>query len=259
MFCAEIQEVVSRISNLPDVQYVYHSQVEIKGERKPLLLILLSEGGSGLPDDLVPLMYRLFREHTGFLFRTYALAFAERQLRLGNLFFIRTCGHANLVYSLPGLHLLPLTEGMDMDRALEVAKGRFQREYTKAVDFKEGALFYVGRGNYAQAAFMLHQAIELAYRLAEMLAIGKEKICHSIAAHQKYINPFIPELGTLFNTEKETIVLQRLDDAYKGVRYGMDYRVSPEQVQRIYAKSEIQLTIVHQLFHTGWEACKTET
>ncbi|MGS2761832.1 HEPN domain-containing protein [Sinomicrobium sp. M5D2P9] len=253
-----VQQIIDKIVNLLEVQYIYLSKVQVKGEEKPLLLILWKEGSSGLSDDLAPLVHRVFQEHTDVLFRTYALSFAERQLREGNLFFIDACKPENLKYSIPGQHLPTLTEGMDMQKALEVAKDRFQKEYSKAVDFKEGALFYIKKSNYTQAAFMLHQSIELAYRLTELLAIGKEKVCHSIANHQKYIRAFIPELGALFHPEEETALLQLLDDAYKGVRYGTNYQISPEQKDKIYTKSEAQLAIVKELFNTKWEACKNE-
>ncbi|UGU15960.1 HEPN domain-containing protein [Sinomicrobium kalidii] len=253
-----IPQIIDKIVNLLEVQYIYLSKVKIKGEEKPFLLILWREGSSGLSNDLAPLVHRVFQEHTDVLFRTYALSFAERQLREGNLFFIDACKPENLKYSIPGQHLPTLTEGMDMQKALEVAKDRFQKEYTKAADFKEGALFYIKRENYVQAAFMLHQSIELTYRLTELLAIGKEKVCHSIANHQKYIKAFIPELGALFRPEEETALLQLLDDAYKGVRYGSDYHITPEQINEIHTKSETQLAIVKELFNTKWEACKKE-
>lgn len=253
-----ISQIIDKIVNLLEVQYVYLSKVQVKGEEKPLLLILWQEGSSGLSDDLAPLVHRVFQEHTDVLFRTYALSFAERQLREGNLFFIEACKPENLKYSIPGQHLPALTEGMDIKKALEVAKDRFQKEYTKAADFKEGALFYIEKQNHVQAAFMLHQSIELAYRLTELLAIGKEKICHSIGNHQKYIRAFIPELGALFYPEEETALLQLLDNAYKGVRYGSDYHITPEQIDKIHEKSEAQLTIVKDLFDSKWEACKKE-
>ena len=253
-----VQQIIDKIVNLLEVQYIYLSKVTIKGEEKPLLLILWQEGSSGLSDDLAPLVHRVFQEHTDILFRTYALSFAGRQLWEGNLFFIEACKPENLKYSIPGQHLPALTEGMDMGKALEIAKDRFQKEFTKAADFKEGSLFYIKKDNYVQAAFMLHQSIELAYRLTELLAIGKEKVCHSIANHQKYIKAFIPELGALFHPEEETALLQLLDNAYKGVRYGVDYRITPEQVDEIQTKSEAQLTIVKDLFNGKWEACKKE-
>ncbi|MBC9794888.1 HEPN domain-containing protein [Sinomicrobium weinanense] len=253
-----IPQIIDKIVNLLEVQYIYRSTVEVKGEEKPLLLILWQESSSGLPDDLAPLVHQVFREHSGVLFRTYALSFAERQLREGNLFFIDACKPENLKYCIPGQHLPTLTEGMDMGKALEAAQDRFQKEYSKAAGFKEGALFYMEQQNHVQAAFMLHQSIELAYRLTELLAIGKEKVCHSIASHQKYIRAFIPELGALFHPEEETVLLQLLDDAYKGVRYGTDYYIRPEQIDKIYAKSETQLTMVKELFRTKWDACKKE-
>ncbi|MGS2739976.1 HEPN domain-containing protein [Sinomicrobium sp. M5D2P17] len=252
-----IPQIIDKIVNLLEVQYVYLSKVTVKGEEKPLLLILWQEGSSGLSDDLAPLVHRVFQEHTDVLFRIYALSFAERQLREGNLFFIDACKSENLEYNIPGQHFPALTEGMDMEKALEVAKDRFQKEYTKATDFKEGALFYIEKQNHVQAAFMLHQSIELAYRLTELLAIGKEKVCHSIVNHQKYIRAFIPELGALFHPE-ETALLQLLDNAYKGVRYGSDYHITPEQINEIHAKSEEQLTIVKKLFNAKWRKCKKE-
>src|SRR5690606_34647437 len=112
-------------------------------------------------------------------------------------------------------------------------------------------------GHIPQTAFMLHQAFELAYRAAERLAMGREKVCHGIGKHQKYIFPFIPELGRVFSAKKELDVslLHLLDMAYREVRYRA-YDVPPEHITVLQAKLEQVLAIVDNEFHTCYYSCK---
>ena len=44
---------------------------------------------------------------------------------------------------------------------LQKTETLFKKEYTKTLDFQEGANFYIEKENYPQAAFMLHQALLL--------------------------------------------------------------------------------------------------
>ncbi|MBC9798082.1 HEPN domain-containing protein [Sinomicrobium weinanense] len=246
-----IQEAINRLTNLLEAQYIYASAMPAGKEERTLLVVLLKEGDPGLSEDVVSLTGKVFREHTGFLLRVYSLPYAERLIREGNLFFIRICQTKNLVYRHPEQHAPAPAKDMDQELALAAAKRNFDSGMARARAFREGAVFFEKKEDYSQAAFMLHQSVELGFRLAELEAMGKEKICHSITGHRKYVKVFIPELYTLFNPEKEeeNNLLQLLDHAYKGVRYSRDFSITPEQLAHISVKSEKQLAILEKLFN----------
>lgn len=254
-----VQEVVNQIADLFKPQYIYAGNMPVGEEDKTLLLVVTEDKATGTPDDRAPVTGKVLEAHTGFLFRLYPQSYVIQQLWEGNLFFLRACVPDNLAYSRPGQHIAAPANGMDMAQALAASRKRFSAELDKVRAFREGAAFFTEKEDYPQAAFMWHQAVELAYRLAELLVMGKEKICHSIAGHQKYIQEFSPELATLFNPEdeKESALLQLLDQAYKGVRYGKDYRVTKTQLDVMADKAETLQERVQQLFNTQVKALKS--
>lgn len=250
-----IQEILSRITALIDAEYVYISDME---EDKKLILVLFSEKTFPRQHDHSSVIADILEGQEGFLLRLYTLQYMKKQMREGNLFFIRVCQSRNLVYSNEEHIELP-SENIDMEKVMAVAKERFETECTKIRAFREGTDFYYDKEDYPQAAFMLHQSLEIAFRLAEILVTGKEKICHSIAEHQKYVRDFIPRLGILFDpgNEEENRLLQLLDHAYKEVRYGYDYQIGKEELLLLQEKYRLLQTEIRELFDAGIKACET--
>ena len=112
--------------------------------------------------------------------------------------------------------------------------------------FKEGAAFFLEKGLYSQATFMLHQYIELWYRYAALFIMGKERKSHSIKELQTYVRSFSTGLGNLFNTEieEEQHLLRLLDNAYISTRYENNYHINKEQILKIQEKADtIQKTV----------------
>ncbi|MGS2761479.1 HEPN domain-containing protein [Sinomicrobium sp. M5D2P9] len=253
-----IQEILAKITTLIDTQYIYASDTGEGEEVKKLILVLFPEEALPRQKDHSSIIAQILGDQEDFLLRLYTLQYTEKQIREGNLFFLRICQDANLVYKNEKRYLKPPSEGIDIGKALAVVGRRFEMEYTKIKAFREGVDFYCDKEDYSQAAFMLHQSVELSFRLVEILMTGKEKICHSIAEHQKYLRDFVPLLGVLFNTEmeKEYRLLQLLDRAYKEVRYGYNYQINKEDLQLALEKYEILQTVVRELFNTGIKTYK---
>ncbi|MGS2762411.1 HEPN domain-containing protein [Sinomicrobium sp. M5D2P9] len=251
-----IEQIIHEIVPLLEVQYIYTFGVEVQGARKNCLLVIQKDADK--PKGDLPSVSAIFAEHPQYLYRIYPESYAKAQLAQGNIFFLHACLPKHLHYSAPGAKAPGLLPAVEMKRVFDKAKTFFQKEYGKVVDFRDGARFYLEKENLPQAAFMLHQAFELAYRTVELFAMGKEKVCHSIANHQEYIRPFVRELEQLFSpeNEQETPLLKLLDIAYRDVRYDRGYHISPEQIAVLQAKLEKVLALVEREFYSRFYGCK---
>lgn len=222
----------------------------LKNPEKQLFLILCSEGTN--VKGLSGLSAQFFQSHPQYVYRIYKEHYALEQWNGGNIFFLHALIPKYLEYgSLPGFTI-------SFKQALERAQSTFTKEHTKALSFREGAKFYLQKENYSLAAFMLHQAIELGFRTVELITMGKERICHKIMDHQKYVQYYIPELGNLFSEmkDKEHKLLIVLDMAYRGVRYEQDYKIDHDAFELLQMKLATVLEIVEEEFKCRYEYCK---
>lgn len=186
-------------------------------------------------------------------YRIYDQNYAVQQFETGNVFFGYGMQPVFLKYSRAGY---PLTK-LSISQALKKADDYFKATHQKALAFQAGAQFYIKEENYAQAAFMLHQAFELSFRTVELFAMGKEKVCHRIKNHQIYVQDFLPELAHLFKAEdsEEQALLKSLDTAYRDVRYGQDYQISFAELEQLSQKLSCLIAFVENEFTQRKEMC----
>jgi len=179
--------------------------------------------------------------YPSYQYRLFYAPEAKAALDKGSLAFFAICRPENLIYQFAESNFTWSAPNLSAGSVLEKTNKAFEQELEKVAGFKAGFRFYFRQGNYPLAALMIHQAIELNYRAAELLVIGREKISHAIRSHQKFMKPYIPELGTIFNGADETdmALLDLLDEAYQGVRYENAYQVTEEQLCLFMEKAEL--------------------
>lgn len=245
-----IQQIVSKLSTLLEIRYIYRSEIGFKGHHKSLFIIILEGNCSSLSQELSSMVGKIFQNETDSLYRLFSYEYALQQLKDENLFFVVGCKWTNLIYQNSGkdvdlFHQFRMEEetfhriGFSFDKELERIKG-----------FSKGAIFYLENGDLSSSAFMFHQVMELLFRTVELFMMGKERKCHSIKDHQTYIRPFAPDLGNLFDvgSEEERLLLNLLDEAYLTTRYGRNYHINEQQVQIVYKKTDDLYDMVVNLF-----------
>ncbi|MCQ0112646.1 HEPN domain-containing protein [Zhouia amylolytica] len=249
-------QIVSKITGLLEVQCIYLSELIIRKARRPLYVIILTGNCSSLTRELATMVAKIFQEGTTVLYRIFSLEYASQQLKDHNLFFMEHCRSECLKFSSSGEKSGIVAYAMTQ-YAFENQLKRHQGESNKIEAFKSGAEFFRKNQNHAQAAFMFHQYIELWYRYLALSFMGKERKSHSIKELQVYLKAFIPELGTLFNsdTEEDQIVLKLLDEAYVSVRYKSNYHVSQDQLIAIQRKANTLHELANELFQEGQDRC----
>lgn len=252
------QQIIDKITCLLEVQYIYLDTKVDEDNLKKVWIVILMGSCTSLTKELSAMVAKIFQEETDFLYRIFSSEYAEQQLKAENLFFVYGCTWDKLIYQNPNASLDVFHKYQITDKTLDNIQSNFKREQGKITSFRDGAMFFIDKGAYSQAAFLLHQYIELWFRFAGFFMTGKERKSHGIKELQIYIKSYAPKLGCLFNTEKEEELhlLKLLDDAYIATRYENNYHINKEQISEIEAKANSVHTTVAYLFKTKLEAAK---
>lgn len=251
-------ELIDRLTQLIRMERIYLNDFKYKGTRFSELIILLPNSAKMHITEARPLVSMALSDHPEYHFRIFYIQEIKRSLQSGSLVFYTICRDENLIYQSDCCHTI-LSSDLDAKAILKKAKRNFRLEWKKVSDFKKGFQFYLKEDNYPLAAFMLHQVIELSYRTAELLIMGREKISHAVRSHQRLMYRYVPELGVIFNPddEEEMSLLTLLDDAYRSVRYELIYLINRNQLLEILSKADLmekEIAALHKLVITQFKA-----
>ena len=224
-----LQNIIQRITENLAVEEIYlypfHTQDKLIHQ---LHVLLRHEGGQEIVSARA-LCNVVVSEKVGY--QAYVL-FPEdvnRQLNEGNIRVALIYHPNNRVYENPNPGARVVFPKVNYEKRYKKAVQYFEKEISKLHAFEEGFQLYMDNGNCSQASFMLHQVLELGFRLGENIIVGKAKMTHSIRKHQAYIRTFSPEMGSLF-AEVEWDILQKLDESYSSARYDHDFSISKEDL-----------------------------
>jgi HEPN domain-containing protein len=251
-------QIIGKLKSLLEIKYVYESRVEKEGFSKPIIIVILKGNCAQLTKELSSMVAKILQDETDFLYRIFPFEYALQQLNDENLFFVHGCTWNKLVFHNPdNRELDSFHEYQILEKTLSNIQSVFEKEQDKMASFLDGATFFVEKNNLPQAAFMLHQYIELWFRYAALFIMGKERKSHSIKELQTYIKTFAPELGNLFSTEieEEQHLLRLLDDAYITTRYENNYHINLEQIHKILERANKMESLTTSLFKNKLDAC----
>ena len=236
----QLLKIIARLTQLIPLERIYLSTIEYDGTLFKELCILLPSSAKMHVIEARPLVSMVMADYPEYRFRMFYVQEIKRALQYGSMVFYTICREENLVYQSERWATILPTD-LTAQSVLKRAKRNFAKEYAITSSFKDGFQFYLAREDYPLAAFMIHQVIELSYRTAELLVIGKEKISHSIRNHQKSMGQYVPKLGQVFNEddESEASLLSLLDEAYSSVRYEDTYVIDKFQLNAIANKAEL--------------------
>lgn len=248
-----IEQIIKKLTNLLDITYIFKTE----NGCQPLMLIILNDKCTTLSQDLSSMVAKIIEDASGYHYRILSYEYAHQQLNDNNLFFVYSCQWEHCIYKDATAEVDVFFEYHLQPKTLSIIKARFDKEKHKIAAFMDGADFFVEQGNLAQAAFMLHQCMELWYRYAGLFLMGKERKSHSIKELQTYLRAFSPSLGHLFDTEKEEEqqLIKLLDEAYITTRYGNSYHINSAQINTLQEKAQELTDIVTLLFNQTLEAC----
>lgn len=151
---------------------------------------------------------------------------------LGRAYLI--CQPDNRIYQNPVQDIPLVLPNNKSDEVIEKTRTYIDKEKGKIRSFIDGYNFYFEHKNYAHAAFMLHQALELAFRTAENILVVEDKKSHSLKNHINYLKAFDDRLGTLADKNENKQALEKINKAYIDYRYHFDYFIDEDVLETAY-------------------------
>lgn len=227
-----LNELVRCLTTEIDIERIYMRKIETGEKIMEQLFILRAKTCSKATTEVQFLIDMFFKEEQYYCYKLYQASKVKDAIHQGRLRFYTICTEKALLYRKPNSTYRLFPEQVDVSWLFQKAEKDYLKEAEKINYFEKGAQFYMEQENDAFAAYMVQQAMEMSYRAIELWIVGMDRITHSIAGHQRYLAPYVPELGTLFSSDKkeDIIALSLLDDAYLDVRYKTNYHIAKDML-----------------------------
>ncbi|WP_336837367.1 HEPN domain-containing protein [Sphingobacterium siyangense] len=175
---------------------------------------------------------------------------------LGRAYLI--CQPENRIYQNPVQDIPLVLPNNKSDEVIEKTRTYIDKEKGKIRSFIDGYNFYFEHKNYAHAAFMLHQALELAFRTAENILVVEDKKSHSLKNHINYLKAFDDRLGTLADNMENKQALEKINKAYIDYRYHFDYFIDEDVLETAYQIAINTLNWIYDYSNLLFEEIKSK-
>ncbi|GAA0885610.1 hypothetical protein GCM10009120_42090 [Sphingobacterium siyangense subsp. cladoniae] len=175
---------------------------------------------------------------------------------LGRAYLI--CQPENRIYQNPVQDIPLVLPNNKSDEVIEKTRTYIDKEKGKIRSFIDGYNFYFEHKNYAHAAFMLHQALELAFRTAENILVVEDKKSHSLKNHINYLKAFDDRLSTLADKNEDKQALEKINKAYIDYRYHFDYFIDEDVLETAYQIAINTLNWIYDYSNLLFEEIKSK-
>ncbi len=157
----------------------------------------------------------------------------------GQYFFVDIVREGIVLYELDDR---PLAEPRRLSPAdaLRVAREHFERHFANATDFADGSRFFLGKSNFALAAFMLHQAVETAYSCLLLTLTNYSPPSHNI----KFLRGIAEDQDRRLieawprDQHRFTAWYNILNEAYVKARYSKHFDITEEALTWMLERTE---------------------
>lgn len=167
----------------------------------------------------------------GYFFTFYNTKEVQSRINdgLGRLYL--NCQPKNRIYVNPNPINTVILPEISSDELLEQTREYIKREKDKITAFMDGYHLYYSKGNYPNAAFMLHQTLEISLRVAQKLLLGVEDRSHSLKQNINFFRPYDSVLSNLISTKEEEQATNRLTESYTGSRYKNNFIMELQKIE----------------------------
>lgn len=253
-----IKKIVSRVVKMVNVNQIYLTIGEKEHAFKYRFTIITEDMAKRFKERVGEFLNEFFKEYPMYYARFFPLNSVGHETSIGNTFFLNNCTEENLIYSHIKYDKKRLFKKVKFSTFIKRADDILLQEMEKIESFKKGAVLFLEEKKYGQAAFMLHQTMELSFILAERFLMGTSFTGHSINDHQAFIGQANTELGCVFpkQNEKQIQLLNKLDKAYVKSRYRLNYRIKKKQIYKLNKKAGKLISLVEASIDTEIMKCQ---
>lgn len=178
----------------------------------------------------------------------HTISFLNEQITDSYYFFVDVLKEGIMLHD-SGKYELATPQRLRPEKKLIKAREQFEYWMTKAEKFYKMFQFCLNEQDYAEAAFMLHQAVESAYNTFLLVFTDYKPKTHNLEDLRKMAIKIHPDQKKVFaiksQEDQDRWVL--LIAAYIGARYKKDYTITLEQLKHLGKESESLIELVKKL------------
>lgn len=210
----------------------------------PLFMIIVPEDSCTPLSELEHRLGYESQNEQDFYYSLHRVQALRQTLEQDHLFYSLVCQKKNRLYTCGG-NELPQTRSDVLLQIKEKAERTCALDTPRITAFMDGARFYWSAGNLPMTVFMLHQVIELTFRMIQRVFGRSCRHTHLIRAHLNRCRMFTPHLCALFSTgsKVDQQLISLLSDAYLNVRYRESFTITYLQLATLFSRTERLLEI----------------
>lgn len=254
----EIREIVSKLVEKVDTNHIY---LNIGGKQQPYkywFIIVTGDYANRFREEKEQFLKVFFGMYPGCVVSYFTPTRIGEQESAGTTFFVNNCNRENMIYTCFDDRSLAPFDEKDLPRVLNSSRTYYEKEIEKVKAFRKGAIPFMDEGNFELAGFMLHQTLEMGYRLAEHFLLAHTYKGHSIRDHQNFIGDRSSTFGKIFpqDMDEEILLLNKLDKSYIKSRYSKDFIIEEEQVDLIKGSVDMFILKLEEHIPAELEKCQ---
>lgn len=178
----------------------------------------------------------------------HSLREVNAELRRGRYFFVDIRRDGLALYELDD-EPLAVPGQISAEEAWQMAFAYFEDRLPHAKTFSEGAIFFISKGKYKEAAFLLHQSIEQAYSTLLLVLTNYSPPSHNIRFLRGLAEERTEELVEIWprNQLRYLAWFNILNEAYVKARYSPHFEISKEAVDWLTERTELLTSAVEEI------------
>ncbi|WP_286851769.1 MULTISPECIES: HEPN domain-containing protein [Sphingobacterium] len=230
----DINPIIEAILRAVAVDEIYHWTFDHDGKKYQMLQVNLTSNAGIRFSDANSLINKTVGSYPNVYINVNFTHEIQQKINqgLGRAYLI--CQPENRIYQNPVQDIPLVLPNNKSDEVIEKTRTYIDKEKGKIRSFIDGYNFYFEHKNYAHAAFMLHQAIELSLKTAEHILLNDDRKSHSLTGSMGYLKTFDSKLARLIDNKEEKQALAKIDEAYIGYRYNQDYFIDEDVLETAY-------------------------
>ena len=232
--------ITNELLDFINADSVYYSLDNTAGGPEIIFSIFMHRDGTQIEADLFAVADRVFKPYPEIAYQILSCDYAEDALRKGNLFLLRHCTLGQLAFANPSADHAFYPEEATVSKLVRRASKHFKKRMEKVDAYLLDVPRAIKYENELEAAFIIHEAMQLLYKTATYFIMGRQYGAKSIAAQQLHLSKFAPSLSNLFQIgqEEESDLLEKLDACYWSYKRKQVHNVKLPDLEKLQEKVE---------------------
>lgn len=254
----ELKEVANKLLAFLPLHSIYFSVNNVDLNQRTIITLFLSKECQLDSDDVVPFIEKVFKSYPLFSFVFFEKWWATKLWKMGSPFLMLHATRNELAYAAVPENKIFRLDSPKIKKLVRKFKQDYQLRNAKAESFIKNVTFYSRYGNYKQAAFHLHQALQQKFETLSWLTKGDYQVSDKLIWLQSNMIDLLPAFGNLFDPKiaEEAAAIEELDNSYRAVLHNEKYKFTKQAVELATIKLEWLSKECNSLFEQYMHECK---